>query len=1047
MIPFFPACPSSDLKERRLEFQASLAEAVRARKCVRGSVQLPNMRSTISNCFLRKNTWMAILVGMVFGGNPQEVLAQEGLSDFEVIARDVYAALPADRPGFGTIDYEGNPKGDIPKAYAEVLLAELERARHGLLTELPSLAAITGSFLLDHADENYDGVIGWGLPVAWDAYGDGSINPANSEYTITTAIVADSLLTWMEQDPDAPGDRILETLEKAFSPYLLPDMKSPSGLLPYSLSVGDRAYDTFNPAAYLAGEMQRFSGYAKTEEIRTGLRRAADRTMQVLLDNQKTSPLNGSLYWNYSITEEVPNDLGHAVYIVQGIAAYVRAGGALGDSFDLDRAFAHLEDFDDDRNRRISQWPVWREDVQISARTYDLGSALALACSFPRFVSFARNAAMAAASYLDANGRYQKHPYSNDTPGVVINEYEAYLYRGAVACLVPDRRAKEILNDIDLRPPAASPAPAVTSSGCAPVFVDQALAEPQQCAIGRSGFVPISTGLAGGRAMFLRSLLDDGIVLRLLSEGGETLDELKVTTHTGAQPMFRAAVSDDNEISAILYDNFRGTNELVRFMVHNRKLEQVGQTVALPSLEDPAGRTYEMIPKLFMLKSAGKLDILGGTLSATLSGDQLVEQRISGCQRVIEAVATPEGPVALCARKPEGSPDARSGSFFLVGPNNLQLPALLDQGLPFNLVYKNGRVAIEHAKTANDLRRMFAKDVATSQQSGWLEYGVSNTEGRIAWSQIYYLNGFLDILLLTARDADMKDVFGPLTDEIRARVLKEMAEINKHYASGEFRTRAFTVDRSATLFAVQTSRLLLLMLRVRDELGDETAISELPSLRHAVSKLEKHIEVLDYGVEPPRWMPRDAPSLVWPKGSQFYFDGVSVPFNHQNEWAYALAKAVDGPSDPIKVEAQDIIKHFIRRITSGGSLPATGEWNYWWGRAYDGWTKDNDISINRPEYAGDLGRAWISFRTIDSMSLMAAAKSMDGATRETVYASVRALLSAGKLYPFANYELVQGGQKPVLSCDTARAYARITSPWEIESAAWAMLRLAKPGCL
>lgn len=28
--------------------------------------------------------------------------------------------------------------------------------------------------------------------------------------------------------------------------------------------------------------------------------------------------------------------------------------------------------------------------------------------------------------------------------------------------------------------------------------------------------------------------------------------------------------------------------------------------------------------------------------------------------------------------------------------------------------------------------------------------------------------------------------------------------------------------------------------------------------------------------------------LRWPYGSAFYFDGLAVPYKHQNEWAYAM---------------------------------------------------------------------------------------------------------------------------------------------------------------
>jgi len=50
------------------------------------------------------------------------------------------------------------------------------------------------SWLLDNSDADKDGVLGWGLPGAWDAFGDGTINPENSQFTITNALVMQGLL-------------------------------------------------------------------------------------------------------------------------------------------------------------------------------------------------------------------------------------------------------------------------------------------------------------------------------------------------------------------------------------------------------------------------------------------------------------------------------------------------------------------------------------------------------------------------------------------------------------------------------------------------------------------------------------------------------------------------------------------------------------------------------------------------------------------------------------------------------------------------------------
>ncbi|MBK7551996.1 MAG: hypothetical protein IPI61_10175 [Syntrophaceae bacterium] len=136
------------------------------------------------------------------------------------------------------------PVADIPKSYAMVLAAELNRLRAGALPEGDrALIRTAGQWLLDHCDEDGDGIVGWGLPFAWDAYGDGTTNPADTEYTITTGIVVNALLDWADSDFAAPQERIVATVASALAPYLDGRFASPSGLFAYSLDANDLRYD------------------------------------------------------------------------------------------------------------------------------------------------------------------------------------------------------------------------------------------------------------------------------------------------------------------------------------------------------------------------------------------------------------------------------------------------------------------------------------------------------------------------------------------------------------------------------------------------------------------------------------------------------------------------------------------------------------------------------------------------------------------------------------------------------------------------------------
>lgn len=354
---------------------------------------------------------------------------------------ELHARLDPKYPGYGIADYPGNGKVHVPKSYAKVLLAEVERKRNGYRPDLPDLSNAAGHWLLAHSDEDKDGVAGWGVPVAWDAYGDKSENPANTVYTISVAIVVDALLTWMENDTSAPGDQILKTVQAALQPFTAPDIRSPSGMLPYSFVKSDRAYDTFNPAAYMAGQMQRFARFTTSADFAKQLTDTADETVRVLVEQKKINPETGSWYWNYSIQENTTNDLPHASYIIDGLLKYSMYGGSRAKTLDLTAITKHLREFYDPSKKMVRGWPKLQETSDRPARSYDIGMAMSLVCTVPEVYDLAQQFYDFIPRFRDGSRGYLSYPV--DQPKlkpILVNEYEAYLYQGVVACNLVKQR-------------------------------------------------------------------------------------------------------------------------------------------------------------------------------------------------------------------------------------------------------------------------------------------------------------------------------------------------------------------------------------------------------------------------------------------------------------------------------------------------------------------------------------------------------------------------------------------------------------------------------
>jgi hypothetical protein len=298
---------------------------------------------------------------------------------------------------------------------------------------------------------------------------------------------------------------------------------------------------------------------------------------------------------------------------------------------------------------------------------------------------------------------------------------------------------------------------------------------------------------------------------------------------------------------------------------------------------------------------------------------------------------------------------------------------------------------------------------------------------------------------VASRDRYWYETYAPLIPLVRQRLDLEFAVLDRVLASHMgFHTRAFTVGRVPALFAVQTGRLLPLLERYAREIPGAVPSPHLDRLRRIVFELRGHIDAIHSGGESPRWIPAGRRYLAWPKGSAFPFDGLPVPFNHQNEWAWALFETgrinPGWQSHPSFEVAKEVIEHFSDHVLKDLRFPADGRWPYWWGRAVDGWTAADGVSINTPEYPGDKGLAWISFRTIDVFGVLSAHSFMPSLQRGSLLDSAAALVAGGGVYPFAAGALARHDRFPLFEPDVAARYARSAAPSDLPSAIWALGR-------
>lgn len=552
--------------------------------------------------------------------------------------------------------------------------------------------------------------------------------------------------------------------------------------------------------------------------------------------------------------------------------------------------------------------------------------------------------------------------------------------------------------------------------------------------------VPIDLKVIDGKYNFAFRKIFDGDLFRLIyGPSGQLISQQAVKLSNVDFPIFRASAVSNGGLYWVIYDNSRRKNYLIDA---DNFREGSSMMLELPTFYPPAGGTYEMEPPVFFTSyNNGSFTVIAGSQHLRINDGAIESQRLSECETVIEALFTADGPAVLC-RAIEG----KSAPYLLNVINGSGIEYLdASDGIPWRLLYtkNDGAFSVRRAKSQRDVLEMFLWDLRNSQQSGLLEFGINNTEGRIPWSQIYYLNGLMDVLLLIDLHRDANAIFAGIADDILQRVSLEMRSLDdlldQHMG---FHSKGFTHDRSAALFAVQTSRLLLLFDRYLEELPNAPPLKNTEDLRELVLNLDGHIEQLAHEGEESAWMKKGTAHLRWPKCSAFYFDGMPVPYNHQNEWAYSLFNAarIRGlPHNSPKLDDQrQIIGFFMERLGKDGGFPETNGWYYWYGHAFDGWSEKDDLSCNKPNYPGDRGLAWISFRTIDFMSVLSALDFARGLDRQKLLQSALAAVKRGDVYPFSARSLLAFGLTPQVEIPVLEKYYRATAPWELANTPWAL---------
>jgi hypothetical protein len=304
-----------------------------------------------------------------------------------------------------------------PMTFALLLRAETAAAQHD--AEAVTQARRSAAWLLRESDADRDGAPGWGLPDAWDAFGDGSVNPAHLPYLITTSLAADALLEACAR----PG--LLEPMEREKTLALLtqifrawPARYSTAGARTYfwySIHDNDAKFVP-NVSSHFAGVTQRFL-HQHGSRLDLADRRmiqdrvdAAIRSIIALATPEQNLP-----FWPYiaegdRTARSSPNDLVHHVYILWGLEIYRQYGGSVAIPWTTETAVDSLRSFL--RDGVVYEYPqtvpygdeAGKETREAPARLWGVGAAIGFAAASGR-----PDTATQFATQLET--RYARPPY------------------------------------------------------------------------------------------------------------------------------------------------------------------------------------------------------------------------------------------------------------------------------------------------------------------------------------------------------------------------------------------------------------------------------------------------------------------------------------------------------------------------------------------------------------------------------------------------------------------------------------------------------------
>lgn len=399
----------------------------------------------------------------------------------------------------------------------------------------------------------------------------------------------------------------------------------------------------------------------------------------------------------------------------------------------------------------------------------------------------------------------------------------------------------------------------------------------------------------------------------------------------------------------------------------------------------------------------------------------------------VEAVMAP-GLVDALVRKRDDGASGNAAADFHYGWARLRFDGahferIQADCIPYDLQPGAAAATWRCARTRSEIADLLSREIARMPNDGMIDFGVSNLEGRIAWSQAYYLNGLMQLGAAKLPVLSGAHDWTALRSRLRAEV--NLLALRIESTPDALASKRYSLHRQPLIFALHLGRAARI-IRTAEDVG----LGSVDTQR-AADLLHARLASLDGTVEQPRQVVSNGLSfqaLGYARGVDFWCDGINVPYNYVSGYVDGML-AARSVGDAEISQAVELMQPLLQLEQA----QSADQWRYWWAWGSDGWTQADNLSTNTPTFAGNSGVAHVTYRSMDAMALLRLQAKRGDAVPPATIDNIRRLIAGGMLLPWLNEVL----SVPVaLDPTVAYRYARSAGPWELQSQVWALEHIA-----